>query len=175
MPDLLPSYVKASSRESDFMKRGTNQYKEKYKYPLNLRKNVFWDVIWLSIVVLLLLAILAILQWPTNDLISPIPKNYLPTITKIVFAKETDDIAGYIGKVFGEYAQEAHRVAYCESKLRPDAIGDNGKSYGLFQISIRWHKIAPKFLLNYKINTQVAYQLFKENKFKWNLWSCKPY
>lgn len=157
-------------------KQGTNKYQDKYHYPLGLSKQVFWDAIWIVTLLLLIGAIFAMLQRPTKDFISPIPKGYLPTIVKTVYAGEKDDdIVGYIRQVFGEkYADQAIKVAYCESRLNPKARGDGGNSIGTFQINIRWHKIMPKFLLNPKINILVAKQLFDENHSKWNLWSCRP-
>ena len=133
-------------------------------------KYKFWhSVIFLSIC----LALIALLCWllKPQELISPLPKGFLPV--KYVVAQEIgDDPTWYIKHIFGEDANKALRVAYCESRMRPNAIGDDGKAFGLFQINVRWHKIPAKYLLNYKINTLIAYQLFKENHDSFKLWSC---
>ena len=156
------------------LKRGTNKYQNKYHYPLGVSRGCFWSVVLLLVLIVFvgLWSRYSVLKWPSK-LISPIPEGYLPTIVKVVYAKESDDIETNIRQVFQEHAEEAIAISNCESHMRPNAVGDGGKSIGLFQINQRWHKIEPRFLKNPKVNIAVAYQLFKESNFKWNLWSCR--
>ena len=145
-------------------KLGTNQHRIKPRYKF-----------WKSVLFLLLLCLL-VLVWSLyfNDkLISPVPKgaeNYRSYVYE-VYAKEEETPEYYIRQVFQKDADRALKIAKCESHLNPKAIGDSGKSIGLFQINQRWHKIEPRFLFNPKINIQVAYQLFKESG-NFHLWSC---
>lgn len=98
-----------------------------------------------------------------------------PTIT------EHDQIANYIKEVFGADSQKAFKLLSCENgKLNPKAVNNNkdkdgnitSSDYGLFQVNEFWQKTQKKFLLNYRINTQIAYQLFIENNKQFNLWTC---
>ena len=89
-----------------------------------------------------------------------------------MYAKE-DTIEEYIDKVFGEYAVAAKKIANCESKMNSDAVGDGGKSIGLFQIHTGYHLVAPRFLKDFRINTLIAYKLFSDSGKKWTLWSCQ--
>ena len=148
-------------------KLGSNQHRLKPKYK-------FWSAVWIIPSFLLIVAFLGHLAVSrSKEFISPIPRGYIQPIIKVVYAKDDDNIPTYIRHVFGDKADEALKIVGCESKFNPKAIGDGGKSIGLFQIHTTWHKIEPRFLKNFKINTQVAYQLFKESGNSWNLWSCK--
>lgn len=104
----------------------------------------------------------------TENMLSPIAKSPAP---RIVYAEQTS-ITGYIKQIFGNYSDKALAIANCESNMNPTAIGDSGKSIGLFQIHTTWHKIEPRFLKNFKINTLVAKQLFDESGKSFRLWSC---
>jgi len=85
-----------------------------------------------------------------------------PMAAPVVFAKSVEEvefsIEGYILEVFGEDGEMAVRIATCESKLRPEVIGDKdlmsintetgelvGDSIGIFQIrtgSTNWNRAA---------------------------------
>ncbi len=137
-----------------------------------MKKSVKQSVFWL-VLILIVIAIVGACTRP-RKLISPIPEGYMPEKLMVVYAKEESDPEIYIRQVFQEDAEKALRVARCESKMNPFAIGDNNTSYGLFQINLRWHKIAPKFLLNYRINILTAKQLFDESGKSFKLWACQP-
>lgn len=62
--------------------------------------------------------------------------------------------------------------------LNPSALNDNtawggkGKDWGVFQINDSWQGVQGKFLLNYKVNIQIAHQLFEESGKSFKLWTC---
>lgn len=88
-----------------------------------------------------------------------------------------DPIQSYILEVFGKDGQDAIKIAKCESKLNPQAVGHNSDSvqstdWGLFQINDHWQKISnPSFLLDYKINTLMAKKIF-DSRGNWSAWTC---
>lgn len=89
-----------------------------------------------------------------------------------VLNEEQQKIITYIREVFGKDAEDAIKVARCESGLRADAQGTNSNSStdtGVFQIN-SVHGINPAYLKDYRINIDVAYKMFKEQG--WNPWVC---
>lgn len=92
---------------------------------------------------------------------------------------EHEQIVNYIYDVFGKDADKAFMVLSCENKgLNPNAIHDNekwgqgkGKDYGIFQINDHWQRTQGKFLLNWKVNIEIAHQLYVENG-DFHLWTC---
>lgn len=79
-----------------------------------------------------------------------------------------------IRHVFGKHAEQALKVARCESGLRPkvcnDGVNKNSTvDCGTFQVNTV-HKIERKWLKNYQINIRVAYQLFEEGGYHWGHW-----
>ena len=74
--------------------------------------------------------------------------------------------------VFG--TEEALKVAFCESGLNPDAVGDKNTayhSYGLFQIRGLPGRPSAEWLLDPTNNINYAYELYKKSG--WEPWSCK--
>lgn len=62
-------------------------------------------------------------------------------------------------------------IARCESKINKDAIGDNGKSFGVFQIHLPSHPtITKEQALNPWFNISWSIDRMKEGK--WKMWSC---
>ena len=97
---------------------------------------------------------------------------------------EHDQIVAYIKKVFGKDADKAFRLLKGSGKcggengsFNPLALNDNtkwggrGKDWGVFQINDSWQGVNPKFLKNWKVNVEIAHQLFVENGHKFNLWT----
>lgn len=97
---------------------------------------------------------------------------------------EHDQIAHYITEVFGSDAPKAFQLLRGNGKcsgengnLDPNAVNDNttwggiGQDIGVFQISNKWQGVQDKFLKNWHINVQIAYQLFIENHKHFNLWT----
>ena len=62
-------------------------------------------------------------------------------------------------------------IAKCESGIRANAIGDKGKSFGVFQIYLPAHPyITKEQALNPWFNINWAIDRMAEGK--WNMWSC---
>lgn len=98
----------------------------------------------------------------------------LPTATP---TPTTDPIKQEIKEVFGEYADEALKIVECESKFNPKAYHVNANGYGvdrgLFQINSKYHVADKKFLYDYKVNTAMAYKIFKDAGYSWKPWACR--
>jgi hypothetical protein len=131
------------------------------------------------IVFLQVLVIISIVRYKqVHRLISPVPTT-LANRLMVVYAKEDDSPEAYIHQVFQEHAEKALRLLRCENRsMNVKAVHVNNdarksKDVGLFQINEYWQGVQPKFLLNYKVNTQIAWQLYKENGYSFKLWSCK--
>jgi hypothetical protein len=96
-----------------------------------------------------------------------------PTLT------EREQIEAYIREVFGEHADKAFQVLKCENgSLNPKAVNTAGnhpagsRDIGVFQINEYWQKTQGKFLFNWKINVEIAHQLYTENGNSFRLWTC---
>lgn len=90
-----------------------------------------------------------------------------------------EEIDAEIKRVFGEDYDKAKIVLSCEnSSLNPEAVNTAGnypegsRDIGVFQINEYWQATQGKFLFNWKINIQIAHQLFMENGRQFNLWTC---
>lgn len=93
---------------------------------------------------------------------------------------EHEKIVNYIIEVFGKYSDQALKIANCESHLNPLAKNDNttwggvGQDLGLFQLNVVYQRVSnPAFLYDYKVNTNMAWVIFKNSGYNWHLWSCK--
>lgn len=68
----------------------------------------------------------------------------------------------------------ATAVAYAESGLRPDAVGDTTTayaSYGVFQIRALPGRPAPDKLKDYRYNIKYAYDMWcSQNWYPWSAW-----
>ncbi len=89
-----------------------------------------------------------------------------------------DQIVNYIHEVFKEDADKAFLVLSCENHaLNPNAVNTaknipvGSRDIGVFQINEYWQKVQGKFLFNWKVNIEVAHQLYEENG-SFKLWSC---
>ena len=71
---------------------------------------------------------------------------------------------------FGQEADVALRVAFCESSMNPRAKNSTSSARGLFQIMQSWHRINEKWLFNEDVNIEVAYQLWTEQG--WTPWEA---
>jgi len=85
------------------------------------------------------------------------------------------DITNYIKQVFGEDSEDALRIAFCESKLDPEAKNPNSSATGIFQI-LRgtWEGNTDEPFseaVNYKKNIEVAKTLFDARG--WQPWVCR--
>ncbi len=92
---------------------------------------------------------------------------------------EHDQIVAYINEVFGDDADKAFKLLSCENaSLNPNAVNTAGntpagsRDTGVFQINEYWQKVQYKFLLNWRVNVEIAHQLYRENGDSFKLWSC---
>lgn len=77
---------------------------------------------------------------------------------------------------------EALAVAWCESKWSPHALGDGGRSAGLFQLNIAtWFRYAGEDAERWAdplVNARVAWATYQYDIGRgyepWRQWSCKP-
>jgi len=136
------------------------------------------------------------------DLINPVAQAYAmevvvatpePTVLPTPMTQK-EEIEAYIVEVFGKDAKSAKIVAECESKLKPQAVGDTnlmvnyqgevvGDSIGVFQIRTGGKNFnrakangmtADEFrtyLKDYKNNVDYAKKIF--DKQGWGPWTCK--
>ncbi|MFA5987453.1 MAG: transglycosylase SLT domain-containing protein [Candidatus Paceibacterota bacterium] len=89
------------------------------------------------------------------------PEDYLEEICSGEGAKTKECIIGLIEKYSKQYElpkQLALDIAACESNLKPTAVGDGGKAYGIYQ----FHK--PTFsLLSKKMGEKLDYYSIEDN------------
>ena len=82
-------------------------------------------------------------------------------------------ISDVIRDVFGKHADDALRVARCESRLDPNAV--SGSFVGIFQIGESFHgwrvkEVRGKDLTHARTNVRVARHLFDDQG--WRPWTC---
>ena len=101
---------------------------------------------------------------------------------------ETEKIKVYIKSVFGPDYNKAIQLltnpaCHENGNLNPNAVNHNygvsgvitSTDWGLFQINDHWqgfNQISDRFLLNYKINTNIAKEIFDENGHTFDRWTC---
>lgn len=118
--------------------------------------------------------------------LAPATKSYAayvaptPTITPTMY----DTIHSYIETVFGKDAPKAFKLlqsskCHENGKLNPEAINDNttwggkGQDIGVFQISNYWQGVTNKaFLTDYKINVNMAYNIYVRSGYSFKMWTC---
>ena len=62
------------------------------------------------------------------------------------------------------------KLAKCESGLNPKAVGDNGHSFGLYQINLKYHNISPICAMDVECSTLWTAKMIKAGKL--HLWTC---
>jgi LysM repeat protein len=85
-------------------------------------------------------------------------------------------VESMIDQVFGPHAEQAKRVAMCESTMNPNAQNPSGAS-GLFQIlpsTFASTSQAGKSVYDPAANIQAAYEVFSRDGFSWSEWVCQP-
>lgn len=93
---------------------------------------------------------------------------------------QKQEIIAYVRQVFGKDAEKALKLLSCENHaLNPKAVNKSNnvpadsEDRGLFQINNFHQKVDNKaFLFDYKINTQIAYNIFSRDGHSFKLWSC---
>jgi hypothetical protein len=92
-------------------------------------------------------------------------------------AHAADPIGASIRSVWGPLADEATKVAFCESSLRPANVSDDQQDWGLFQINVVHEPLVRAMgyewddLLDPTINTIVAKEVF-DRAGSWSPWTC---
>lgn len=144
------------------------------KRHFGLKANTWKDIFWLSLIIFVI-SIVGSSSKEKELYISPVPqKVHAKTVTPTVTPTPTlDPISSKIKEVFGKYADQAIEIAKCESSLNPSAVGDGGRSIGLFQIHKGWQRIEnDRFLFDLDLNTRIAHKIFTDSGSSWKLWSC---
>lgn len=105
---------------------------------------------------------------------SPTPTPKIVPVREVTPADSSEQatIIAYIRQVFGKDADDAIKVARCESKLNPLAVGHNtngSTDTGIFQIN-SIHGVNGYFLTNWRTNVDIAKTIFDRNG--WNAWTC---
>lgn len=102
-----------------------------------------------------------------------------PSPTPTPDTPEKQQITDEIKRVFGDDAPKAFQLLSCENHaLNPNAVNKwnnvpvGSRDIGVFQINEYWQKTQAKFLFNWRINIQIAHQLFIENGKSFKLWTC---
>jgi soluble lytic murein transglycosylase-like protein len=121
------------------------------------------------VLVAVIVAILFLLFTPSTIAVkveveeAPIEKPYLAPKTVVEVIVETARLHAIDEKKF-------LAVAKCESSLNPSAVGDGGKSYGLFQIHLPSHPdVSKEDALNQVWASEWAAKKFKKNP---RIWTC---
>lgn len=76
-----------------------------------------------------------------------------------------------IQAVFQDRADEALKIARCESGMRENARNPESSATGLFQIMASVHGVRRDWLENPIINTMIAKELYEASS--WNPWVCE--
>ncbi len=82
-----------------------------------------------------------------------------------------------IHQVFGQYGDQAVRVAMCESSMNPNAYNGILGAAGLFQIipsTFASTSYAGQSVYNPVTNIRAAYEIFARDGYSWSEWACKP-
>jgi hypothetical protein len=161
------------------MRKGSNQYKTRYR-----NHGYYYLAGYLTFVIVLGIGCLALKKetiekaWAEEPIIKAYIENVTPTPTPEL-GDETEAIREEIRNTFGEHADKAFKVLSCENaSLNPKAVNTAGNSpegsrdMGIFQINEYWQGVHAKFLLNWKTNIRLAYQIFEENGYSFERWTC---
>lgn len=75
--------------------------------------------------------------------------------------------------VFGPYAGQALRVAFCETGGTYSTTARNGQYQGLFQMGA-WERSRYGHAPDALGQARAAYRYFKATGYDWSPWTCKP-
>lgn len=101
------------------------------------------------------------------------------TTTKLTYPQNANstEVIQLIRNKFGVQADNAIKVATCESGLRSNAVGDAfwiggiyAESIGIFQIRLLAGRPSKEWLMNANNNVDYAYNMWKSQG--WGPWSC---
>ncbi len=121
-----------------------------------------------------------------TELLSPLSAKEYVTVEKeverIVY-KQPEMVEDKIRAVFGEHAEKAIKLLTCENPNHNSrAVNYNNDSrktrdLGIFQINDYWQGIrhsgkADQFLFDPDINIQIAWILYRDSGYSFELWTC---
>jgi hypothetical protein len=126
---------------------------------------------------------LAIIILVSNSILSNLQLVvYAPKLTYATYEKpanQREEIINYIIQTFGKYSDDAIAIANCESHLNPRAFNNNeswggvSQDLGVFQINKKYQGVTnSEFLYDYKINTNIAWNIFQNRGYNWGAWTC---
>ncbi len=159
------------------------QYTIKKQRPDHIYKMVR-DILWIVALMSIGVFICMLLGGKGNvKIISPIAFSAFTAYAEEPILKvetsEQQQIVDYINEVFGSHADTAFKLLKCENgRLNSSAVNTAGnfpvgsRDIGVFQINEYWQKTQGKFLFNWKVNVEIAHQLYAENGNSFKLWSC---
>lgn len=162
-------------------KKGSNQYKDKIGLSYATKRSILFLTLVMVFGVIAFMALDRKITEKRMNIISPLAISPVVAQEQLPLEVETEEqqqIVDYIKEVFGIHADKAFYLLSCEnSKLDPTVINVNtdarqSKDVGIFQINEYWQRTQEKFLKNWKINIEIAHQLYKENGNQFNLWTC---
>lgn len=162
-------------------RKGSNQYKDKIGLSHATKRSVFILSFIMAFGVIFIMSVERQVEQMRANIISPLAISPVVAQEQLPVEIETEEqeqIVAYIKEVFGQHADKAFYLLSCEnSRLDPEVINVNtdsrqSKDVGIFQINEYWQRTQAKFLANWKINIEIAHQLYKENGNQFNLWTC---
>ena len=111
-----------------------------------------------------------------HNVITSIP---VPTSTPVPLPTQQQQIKNYISSVFGASAPKAYKLLSCEnSTYSPDRVNTAGnypagsRDIGVFQINEFWQGVNAKFLFNWRVNIDIAKQIYDESGDSFKMWTC---
>lgn len=102
-----------------------------------------------------------------------------PTPTPTETDTQYQMISEYIQQVFGVDSPKAFKLLSCENHaLNPEAVNTAGnfpagsRDIGVFQINEYWQKTQAAFLFDYRINVDIAHNIYTRSGNSFDMWSC---
>jgi hypothetical protein len=152
------------------LKIGSNQYK--YRYLDHWQYNFICYIAFVIVLVLFF--------YTDSIILSPVSNRHKFTVEaneQLITTTPTPtiepSIEQKIRETFGDQADEAIKVARCESNLRPDAMNPNSTATGLFQIMASVHGVRRDWLTNPDVNIEIAKELYDASG--WNPWNASKH
>jgi len=140
---------------------------------------------WASIFIIVEIAFIALcLCWTAQADQLPLAPMHLKTSgASAKLTTQYDQIHEYIEQVFGKDSDKAFLLLQGTSSvschenrgLNPSAIhinDDGSKDVGVFQISEYWQGVPARFLLDYKVNVDVAHKIYVDSGYNFHLWTA---
>ncbi|MBD3359459.1 MAG: hypothetical protein GF365_02015 [Candidatus Buchananbacteria bacterium] len=100
----------------------------------------------------------------------PRPVSKIQNNNQVIYAHR-QSIQFRIYEIEPELGKTLIQLAHCESSLNPEAVGDNGNSYGLYQIYLKWHPDVNKKQAQ-DIEFATKWTANKIRQGKGDLWTC---